>query len=281
MKSKLTTIAVFSIIAMLAGAVNAVPNQPSQLISAENATTISQATEQVDLPLLAKSITNFFGSDRYQTESQIEFNVGIEDSEITIYLQTKIITQSDQKFRAEIAWRKLGEQTKSGNLVVSDGKQVWIYRADLQQYAVKSYQEFQDSGDWIFISPSSIASLQVSEQYKQVIANGGLSDEKVLAELGILSKDFLKGDRRTINGDSFYVYTYRDLKEKFTFTAFVQPETAILKQLQFAGTNQGTDIVLTEKILSRTANPLVNAQTFKFSPPKGAKRVKSLSLSQF
>ncbi|MBS9388166.1 MAG: hypothetical protein HEQ33_04355 [Dolichospermum sp. WA123] len=67
----------------------------------------------------------------------------------------------------------------------------------------------------------------------------------------------------------------------FTFSAFVQPDNANLKQVELVGKSEGLDILLTEKILNRIANPNVTPQTFTFSPPRGTKKVKSLSITPF
>lgn len=41
--------------------------------------------------------------------------------------------------------------------------------------------------------------------------------------------------------------------------------------MQMGDNREGLNILIPEKILQRTANPTINAQTFKFSPLPGAK----------
>ncbi|WP_414756470.1 LolA family protein [Anabaena sp. CCY 9910] len=278
MKFTLKAIAFFTGLAMFGEAANAVqlglPQQPPN-----HGTSISQATEPLDLSLLAKSVTNLLQSDRHQTDSQIEFRVGSKGTETTIYLQSKMITQSGKKFRAEVAYTKPGEAAKTGNLVISDGKQVWIYRSDLRQYSVTSYQDFKDSSDWVLIGISSFVFLDFPEEDRKVVVDGNLSDKNVLGYLGLASNSELKGETRNFDGQTAYVYDYKDPKDGFTLSAFVNPETAILSQVQLAGKSDDLDILLTEKILSKTVNPTINANTFRFSPPKGTQRVKTLSIS--
>ncbi|MBD2447688.1 hypothetical protein H6G76_10980 [Nostoc sp. FACHB-152] len=275
MKSILTAIASFTI---LSGGANAAqlsfPQPPPNY-----APILTQATETLDLSLLAKTVAAFLKSDRYQTDSQTQFKVSSQGNETTIYLQNKIITQSGKKFRAEITYAKPGEPPQTGTLVVSNGTQLWIYRPDLKQYSVTTYTSFKDSGDWILLGLSSFAFLDFPEADRKIVVDGKLSAKNVLTYLGLSSNGELKGERRTLEGEAFYVYDYKDSQEGFTLSAFVNPKTATLKQLQLAGKSQNLDILLTEKILRRTANPAVTTNTFRFSPPKGTQRVKSLSIN--
>ena len=194
-----------------------------------------------------------------------------------INLKTKTIVQSDKKFRSEIATVGTTGEIKPLTVIVSDGKQVWIHRPDLKQYAVTTYQKFDKSGDGIFMSISSSAFLSIPAKERKQIANGSLSDKNVLSYLS----SAIDGNQATVDTDSFYVYHYKYAKEGFTFSAFVQPDNANLKQVELVGKSEGLDILLTEKILNRIANPNVTPQTFTFSPPRGTKKVKSLSITPF
>lgn len=280
MKINLTAIALpialLSSVTMLGKSVSAVQLTPPPKPLYHN--TISQATEPLNLSLLAQTVTNLLKSDRAQTDSQIEFKVSSKGTEATIYLQSNMITQTGKRFRAEITYTTPGKPPQTGNLVVSDGKQVWIYRPDLKQYAVTSYQNFRDSSDWVLMGISSFVLVDFPEEQRKLAVNGNLSDQNILNYLGLPSTE-IKGDKRTVDGQDFYVYDYKEPKDGFILSAFINPETATLKQVQLAGKTDDLDILLTEKILSQTPNPTINASTFRFSPPKGTTRVKTLSIS--
>lgn len=277
MKRTISTIASISLITLLGGTVSAIPpqNTPPQ------PTTTNETTEKVNLPLLVKAISSFLQSDRYLTESELRFTVGGKGVNADINLKTKTIVQSDKKFRSEIATVGTRGEAKPLTLIVSNGQQVWIYRPDLKQYAVTTYKSFDKSGNGTFMSISSLAFLNIPTKERKQIANGNLSDTNVLSYIGSAIEGVIKGNEAIVDGDSFYVYNYKDVKDGFTFSAFIQPETANIKQVQFAGKSEELDILLTEKILNRTANPVVTSQTFTFSPPKGTKKVKSLSITPF
>jgi len=275
MKPILMTVTALSIVALVTQKVNAIPTS-SRLPVTSN--TISQATP-VDTALLAKTITAFLQSSRYQTESQILISAKNQGIDVTTYAQVKTIAQSDGKFRSEITFTREGEQPKPPTLVISDGKQVFIYKPESKEYAVTSYDNFGKSDNYFLIGMSSSLFLQIPSDVRKILARGQLSDKEILQQIGLTVNSDLKADQRTVEGESFYVYNYTASKEGLTFSGFVQPETATLKQLQISGKSQGLDILISEKILNRTANPAVTPQTFTFSPPKGAKKVKSLSLS--
>jgi outer membrane lipoprotein-sorting protein len=277
MKPILITIMALSIVALVTQKVNAIPTSSRQQVTSD---TISQATP-VDISLLAKTITGFLQSDRYQTESQILITAKNQGIDFTTYAQVKTIAQSDGKFRSEIIFTRQGEQPKPPTLVISNGKQVSVYKPESKEYAVTSYEAFGKSDDNFLIGMSSSLFLQIPSDTRKILARGQLSDQEILQQIGLTPNSDLKADQRTVEGESFYVYNYTASKEGLTFFGFVQPQTATLKQLQISGKSQGLDILIAEKILNRTANPAVTPQTFRFSPPKGAKKVKSLSISPF
>ncbi|MBD2385701.1 LolA family protein [Cylindrospermum sp. FACHB-282] len=277
MKPTLTAmIAFFSVIAMLAGKVNAMPPASSLQITASKTTNISQATEKLDLELLAKTISGFLQSDRYLTQSESLMIASTKGIYFEVKIQTKTLAQSGKKFRSEITFTQPGEKAKL-YMAIGDGKQVWIYRPELQQYAITSYAAFDEL---FFIGLSSLAFLEVPENTRKLIAQSDSSRE-IVQEFGLTNDSGLKEEKRTVDGEEFSVYNYTDARDGFSFSGFVQPATATLKQLQMGGNSDGLDIKITEKILQRTANPTIDAQTFTFSPPPGAKKVRSLSISPF
>jgi outer membrane lipoprotein-sorting protein len=232
-----------------------------------------------NLTLFAKASANFFQSDRYQTESQMQVKGGASGSTFMMETQIKSIVQSPDKFRSEITFAAAGSQSQQKSYVISDGKQVWIYRPDLKQYSVSTYQKFNQSDETFMIGLSSFLFLQLPADARQEIAKGSLSDPKVLEQLGLSS--LLKGSQRSIEGRQFYAYEYFDAKEGYTLGALIDPQVAAVKQLQIAGKSEGLDITITEQILQRSTTPTITANTFRFSPPPGTKKVDKLSINPF
>ncbi|MBD2248477.1 hypothetical protein [Nostoc sp. FACHB-888] len=277
MKHTQKAIAFFSVIAILGGKVNAIPPASSRIVIASKGTNISQAQEKLDLELLARAITAFLQSDRYLTESESLVSAKKDGFDLNIQVQTKTLAKSDGKFRSEITFTQPGGKTKLYTLVICDGKQVWIYKSELQQYAIISYAAFKEE---FFIGLSSFVFLKVPENTRKLIAQSDSSSE-ILQKFGLANNSGLKEEKRIIDGEEFSAYNYTDAKDGFSYSGLVQPATATLKQMQIGVNSEGLNILATEKIIQRTANPTINAQTFKFLPPPGAKKVKSLSILPF
>lgn len=274
-KLTLTIISSVSLITLLAGKVSAITTPPLKI--ATQAKTIAQTTQTIDIELLAKTISNFLQSSSYLTESESLLVAKTDGFDFSFNFKTKTIAQSGKKFRSEITFTPQGESKQINYLVISDGKQVWIYRPDLKQYAVISYTDFTES---FFIGISSLAFVEIPEDTRKLIVQSENS-QSIVKEFGLTNDSGLKQEKRTVDGEELSIYSYKDSKDGFTFTGFFQPQTANLKQVEMRGKNEGLDISITEKILQRTADPAIDAQTFTFTPPEGVKKVRSLSISPF
>ncbi len=240
-------------------------------------TLLSQLNSKLNLSLLAKATAAFVQSDRYRTESEIRVKASSGSTDVTSLATVTTLVQAPNQFRAEIAFPSdSGKEVKS--IVISDGKQVWMYRPDLKQYAVTSFTKFDDLDDYFWIGMSSYWYLTVPADVRKPIAGGALADPQVLKELGMTETSPLKGSSQTLDGRSLYSYEFTD-KEGFTISALVEPTTAELKQIRLTGKAEGFNIDIAERILSRTANPAIAPSTFKFTPPSGAKLVKSVAIS--
>jgi len=241
-------------------------------------TLLSQLSSKLDLPLLAKATATFVQSDRYRTESEIRVKASSGGTDVTSLAKVTTLVQAPNQFRAEITFPSdTGTEVKS--IVISDGKRVWMYRSDLKQYAVTPVEKFDDLDDYYWIGMSSYWYSVVTPDVRTLLASGTLADPQVLKELGMTdtSTSPLKGSSQTLDGRSLYSYEFTD-KEGFTISALVEPSTAELKQIRLAGKSDGFNVDIAERILSRTANPAIAASTFKFTPPSGAKLVKSVAI---
>ncbi len=243
----------------------------------ESAILVSQLSVKPDLDLLAKASALFMQSDRYQTESNILVKADSGGTSVTSSAQATTIMQAPNKFRSEIRFSKSAGSPGGKSTVVSDGRQVWMYRADLKQYKVVSYAAFSKSDDNYWIGMSSLWFLDVPADVRKEIANGALTNPKMLKELGLQNSQSLRGGTETVDGQSFYVYEFKD-QEGLAIAGLVDPATTSLKQIRITGKSEGFDINITEQILQRSPNPEITATTFKFAPPAGTKQVKALAI---
>lgn len=238
---------------------------------------LSQIGDNIDLSLLAKASAAFLQSDRYRTESEIQVKATSNSTSLTSTAKVNTLVQSPNQFRAEITFPDSKNPNQPDSIVVSDGKQVWISRPDLKQYAIIPYEKFGQVDDNYWIGMSSLWFLEIPPETRKTLAQGALSDPKVQKDLGLSENLAVKGTTQTIDGQELYGYEYID-KEDFSIRAFVDPKTALLQQIVLSGQSAGFDIVITERILRRVADPTVTRLTFQPPPRSGAKQVKTLAI---
>lgn len=244
----------------------------------------SPLSNQPDLDLLAKTVANFVKSERYQTESELELNATSSGTTLRSSAQVKTLAQAPQQFRSEITFETPGRSGGRQYIVVSNGKQVWIYQPDLKQYAVSDYATFNKSDNSFLIGMSSSLFLEIAPEFKSMRVQGSISDQnirEVLVEMLRSENALITGGRSSIEGRDYYVYEYTDPKEGYTINALVAPDQATVEQIRIMSKSEGVDVVINEKILRRVENPAITPDTFNFAPPPGAKKVKSISLEPF
>jgi outer membrane lipoprotein-sorting protein len=252
----------------------------SVLVTQSKPTSTANPTQKLDLPLLIKTGETFFKGNNYQTVSQMQLKGINQGTDITFYIQTKTIVNAANQFRSEIAFTQDGKPSKESAIVVSDGKQVYIHRPDLKQYSVISSQAFNKSNDSFLIGLSSSFFLEFADNMGKYIASGALSQPSVINEISAAANQAIQGEARNVEGKQLYVYSFNDPKQGYTLSAFVNPQLANLEQMQIVGKDGGLDIAIIEKIQQRTEVKMA-PQTFRFTPPPGAKKVNSLSISPF
>lgn len=270
MKFVPAAIASFSLFTLVTSAIAIPPQTPSPH-------QISQATDP-DLPLLAQVIKKFLENSSYETNSEIRVNSIAGNTTVRTSVNVKTIAQHPNQFRSEITFTKPNQPgTKIITLVISNGKQVWLYRPDLQQYQIMTYSEFDQFEDSYWLGFSTMIYGQIPPDVRQAIVKNQATSQQVVEAVGLELKD-LQGGPQALDGRPLYVYRYGDAREGFTFSTFVEPATATLRQMQIAGKFEGADVTIAERILSRTPNPAIAPNAFTFSPPPGVKQVKRLAI---
>jgi outer membrane lipoprotein-sorting protein len=240
------------------------------------------ATTEPDLTLLGKVLGAFLQTNQARTESQIVMKLQSKDGEVEIYARSKTVAKTSGEFRSELTFAQPGQPPTASYTIVSDSRKVWIYRPDRRQYTQTTAAKFQAQPYSYLVGLSSIFFLSVSESNRKDI-NAALAVSPGF--LSGLSKEQLKdlqGSRRQVEGQELYAYSYENKTENWSFNSFVNPQTGILKQIEFTGKldakDGGGNFTLTEKIIDRNSQPAIGKNIFKFSPPKGTKKVKSLDI---
>ncbi len=255
------------------------PASPTPIPPAQPAQQPSPATTP-DLELLSKALGVFWKTDRAETESQMTIDAGSDGVKVKMYARIKTIAQTGNKFATQLIFTSPEGKVTATYQIVSNGKKVWIYRPERRQYAEISTANFNSGSDSFWIGTSSFLFMSINEaDRRETISN--LAGNNILTTILKGQTGDLQGSKRQFEGEELYNYSYENKTENWTFNSSVQPQTAALKQIEIAGKSNGVTFAIADKIISRNSNPTIFRKTFRFSPPKGVKKVKSLEIDPF
>jgi outer membrane lipoprotein-sorting protein len=283
MSKLLSGIAIASLLIGLTGTTQAQvpPASPTPTPQSQPVSPIPSTATTPDLSLLSKAVGVFWQTDRAETKSQMTIDVTTDGANIKMYAEIETIAQTGNKFVTKLTFTSPGESTKSTYKIVSNGKKVWIYRPDRRQYTELTFAKFNDSSDSFWIGTSSFLFTSLNETERRDMISTIGSDRNILSTILKGQTGDLQGRKQEFDGEEVYNYSYENKSQNWTFNGLVQPQTALLKQIQIAGKTQGMKFSIADKIISRNTQPTISSKTFRFSPPKGVKKVKSLEIDPF
>jgi outer membrane lipoprotein-sorting protein len=264
--------------------------------SSPNSTEIeNQANQKPDFKLFAQAIGNLFQKRLYQTESNME--IAFKNPSLTMTVNTQIltITRFPNQFRSEITFNKVTQTGKNKKyLIVSDGKQVWIYNPQLQQYSLTNLEKFQQANDGFLMGFSALFFLILSPEIEQVLDSENPSDEELQNVVRELNANLFSGEHtpdpqefigesRQLEGKEYYVYNYQENPnpKKYLISFWIDPITITLQRVHISGKEQEGNILIKETIKRRIENPMINNDTFRFYPSPQMKKVESIEIKPF
>ncbi len=254
---------------------------PSPTASPSPTPSTTPAASTTDIKLLGKALGVFWQGNRAQTNSQIVMTVQEKNTNKTlvqINATVKTIAQTGDKFRSELIVSKAGSPTKLNYTIVCDGQNVWVYRPDKRQYAQTTFPAFKGEYYSLLIGLSSVFFVSMSETGRKEIIADISANRSPLQSIPQNEIKNLQGSNRQVDGQNLYAYSYDNSADKSNFTGLVQPDTGVLKQIEFTSNDARGDLKIVEKILTHaTTNNNANDRLFKFAPPRGVRKVKSLS----
>lgn len=242
------------------------------------------APARPELDLLSKAVTNFFRTQSYETESEMQFNITGNKVNVTYSWDVKTIVKSPNLFRSEIVLPDFETEELKKYIIVSNGQQVWTYAPDRKQYAVNDYSTFDRSNDSILMGVVSSFFVNVLPNIRATMPPELFTEPNIsrtFREMIESSNVPIKIEMLTVEGKQYYVYELPDPQKEYTFTLFVTPETASLERVKLSGKMRNMDLVITEKIIRKTENPVTTNDTFKFSPPPEITKVDAIRIQPF
>jgi outer membrane lipoprotein-sorting protein len=283
MSKLLSGIAIASLLIGLTGTTQAQvpPASPTPTPQSQPVIPVPPTATTPDLSLLSKAVSVFWQTDRVETKSQMTIDVAADGTKIKMYAQIETLVQTGNKFVTKLTFTSPGESTKSTYKIISNGKKVWIYRPDRRQYMETTFAKFNDSSDSFWIGTSSFLFTSLNEDDRQKMLGTIGSDVNIFATVFKGQTGDLQGRKQQVDGEELYNYSYENKSDNWIFNGLIHPQTGMLKQIEIAGKTQGMNFSIADKIISRNTQPSISNKTFRFSPAKGVKKVKSLEIDPF
>lgn len=280
--------------------------------------------------LLVRSLRVFFNPTQIETTQQLQIEGMLGAILVRMVGQSRSIIKAPSSFRTEFAFQdpSLPTQPFRQFLLISNGKTLWMYRSDTQQYSTQPYQALftqpvvrllnPTSGETPSIPPASLPSnlsllalgvlpnlyLTLREQALPALGNSSSSAsdmvQLILNRADVKQVLQFQGYKSFENQGNFAVYSLNiknlptlakpagsqsgDLADPY-LELWVNPQTEQLTRLhigfQFASQNMRLRIQFQENTLQQRILATIPPDTFYFIPPKGARRLKSLSINPF
>jgi outer membrane lipoprotein-sorting protein len=233
-----------------------------------------------ELKLLGKAIGLFWQGNRAQTESQIVMTYqrkGTKAAPVQINAIIKTIAQTEDRFRSELTISRSGSPATITYSILCDGQTVWMYRPDKRQYSQSTFAEFKPQPYSLLVGLSTVFFVSMSEPGRKAVVADLATGTNPLKSLTASQAANFKSSIIKVEGQNLRAYTFDNQAEKSNFSGFVQPETGILKQVEFVSNTPEAEIKIVEKIINHTTTTDPNTKNFRFSPPPGVKKVPSVA----
>jgi outer membrane lipoprotein-sorting protein len=265
--------------------------QPQIIAANKPVPTVTPKTNPVsgtaeDLTLFLRAFRDFSQGNAVQTTSKLSLDAKTEGATLQSVVYIKAIAQKPKQFRADISFKSEEGSKARTYQVISDGKTVWIYRPDTQQYSVQTYEQFDKSDDSFLIGSATSLYLNSPNDFQKTVTDEALSaiaaDPKMVASFYKETGTTFKGYQKDETNQNYAVYTWDDTQGASShMNLLISPQTSTIQQFLITGKEKGMTINLREVIVERVPNPKLEPSTFRFQPSATAKRVKALSLSPF
>jgi outer membrane lipoprotein-sorting protein len=228
-----------------------------------------------------EALTKYFADEAHITNTTTKLQANMPGGTLNITFQTRTIAQIDGKFRAAINFPSVNASAERSMTIVSDGKSVWSYRSDLNQYSVMPYKQYMASSDKLFIGFSTLGFVNVPTDMRPLLAKGLLNNPTATKEFrrGMESKNVsIIGSIEENDQRSFYVYNFNQPDLNTLFSVWVDPQDKNFKGVKVKVQVKGMDVEMTETLTEREVrSTALPDKTFKFEIPAKATRVQSVS----
>ena len=250
-----------------------IESQSPAPISTEHHAQLSQTTPEFEI--LIRAIRQFLTREHYEIESKLKILGNFPGGSFSFSAQLQTTIEAPNRFRSEIAFTNSDGDVGNQYTVTSNGTEVWIHNLNENRYSVMDYQSFRNYDDGFLIGFFSSIFFEIQEDSETVDVFLDLTEDQLIETLETeLQTEITSANYGTENveGIQYNTYSYKDLEEDLTITAFVKPTTASIGHLDVSGQDEDLNLSIRESIVDITTLRFIPAYTFRFVPPFDAEK---------
>ncbi|MEM9273475.1 MAG: hypothetical protein AAGA80_11005 [Cyanobacteria bacterium P01_F01_bin.143] len=234
---------------------------------------LSQTSPEFEI--LIRAIRQFLTRERYEIESKLKIFGNFPGGSFSFSAQLQTTIEAPNRFRSEIAFTNPDGDVGNQYTVTSNGTEVWIHNLNENKYSVMDYQSFRDYDDSFLIGFFSSIFFEMQEDKETVDVFLNLTEDQLIETLETeLQTEITSANYGTENveGIQYNTYSYKDVEEDLTITAFVKPTTATIGHLDVSGQDEDLNLSIRESIVEVNTLRFIPASTFRFVPPFDAEK---------
>jgi outer membrane lipoprotein-sorting protein len=264
--------------------------------------------------LLVRSLQSFFNSAQMETKSQFQIEGAFGAIGVKMSGQNRNILKAPNLFRTEFEFQDPTDATKAFRkfVLISNGKTLWTYRPDTNQYSMQPYQALSNSpskkapntslpsnASAMSLGFISLSYINLRDKFLPILSNNTDSStvvQKLMQSMDAKESFQFQGYRPLEGQGDMAIYRLnikvtnkdkrKDLPKDPSMDLWIHPKNEKIVRIQFnIGFNytktQNINVQIQENLLQQNSLPSVSADAFYFTPPKGARLVKTLQFMPF
>ncbi|BFM41143.1 hypothetical protein OLK001_30690 [Synechocystis sp. LKSZ1] len=244
-----------------------------------SATTLNTRTASFNQALLRTALAKFFQTTAFRTESTISITATTAQVNVNLQSQTETLTVLPRNFHSRL---ELGNKNYE---IISNGQQVWVLDLAKKEYAILSFQQFQDSDDSFLIGLGTSFLLEMADS--NITDRGTNPQDWLSSVIDFFTVNYvqegltLSQSQVSQQGLTYSLYQYQLPQENLTLVLWIDEQSQTLAKLQILGQEEGMAINIEETIHRQQVNPVIPRDAFQFRPPAQFTQVEELPLDPF
>lgn len=252
------------------------PPQPEQQqaqtppAGGENAGNAAVSPE--DIALFKRAVDAVRRNPVMHVVSEVTIGASGEGAQFSYTERLDVTTKLPGKFRSEITMLNPDGKPGPKIILVADGQKVWTYRPGLKQYSVVTLAQFSKTSDDLPALALLCGIVGSLKSDKDDITDPASWDRRGTT---------MTVTNETVQETPYRLFTLKAVKEGYTFRFHVDPATGLIRRVSLGGKENGMDFSVTETVERQEAVAAPDPSLFRFTPPRGTKKVAKVAVGPF